>query len=117
MTITCSSCCTRRCALEDGQMEHRELNQFLGPRYLVTVHERTGTVDASGRALETISVLDRLEAGSHPSDHAGRVVVRHRDAAVGSNGAMVSDLASRVAALERPSPRTSGTCCADYQDQ
>jgi magnesium transporter len=83
---------------EDGQIEHRELNQFIGQRYLVTVHERRGS--AHDR-LETSSVLDRIKTGRvHPATPAElsyaivtRVSVRMER--------MVSELASTVAAVER----------------
>jgi magnesium transporter len=86
---------------EDGQIDHRELNQFLGPRYLVTVHERSESVASNGQRLETTSVLDRIKSGRvHPTTPAElsyaivtRLSVRMER--------MVSDLASSVAALEQ----------------
>ena len=71
----------------DGQIQHRELNQFLGPRYLVTVHERVRTGTRQRPRLETDAVLDRIESGRVRPDHTCRAVVRHRDAALGADGA------------------------------
>lgn len=86
---------------QDGQMEHRELNQFVGPRYLVTVHERPRSVDVSGQRLETVSVMDRLKTRriqpTTPAELSYAIVTRlsvHMER-------MVSDLASSVAALEQ----------------
>lgn len=85
----------------EGQIQHRELNQFIGSRYLVTVHERRGTVADGAPRLETSSVLDRIKTGrAHPTTPAElsyaivtRLSVRMER--------MVSELASSVAVLEQ----------------
>jgi len=84
-----------------GQIQHRELNQFIGPRYLVTVHERLGETPLAAGLLETSAVLDRIEAGrAHPATPAElsyaivtRLAIRMET--------MVSELASTVATVER----------------
>jgi Mg2+ and Co2+ transporter CorA len=85
----------------DGQVEHRELNQFIGPRYLVTVHERRGSAGDGRVRLETSSVLDRIRTGrirpTTPAELsyaiATRLSVRMER--------MVSELANSVAILEQ----------------
>jgi Mg2+ and Co2+ transporter CorA len=104
----------------DGQIQHRELNQFLGPRYLVTVHERVGTGPLTSGRLETDAVLDRIEQGranpATPAELSYAIVTRLSV----RMEAMVSELARTVDAVEaavssherhllRRSTRTSAT--------
>lgn len=87
-----------------GQLHRRELNQFIGRRYLVTVHEGTtlsGSVDPQTAMRETRGVLERIQAGrfrpSSPAELSYAIVsalARHMEGQVGQ-------LASRVAELER----------------
>jgi magnesium transporter len=85
----------------NGQIHHRELNQFIGPRYLVTVHERLGAAPREVGQLETSAVLGRIEAGrAHPSTPGElsyavitRLSVRME--------ALVSELARSVSALDQ----------------
>jgi magnesium transporter len=85
---------------EDDQVEHRELNQFIGPRYLVTVHEQLVGDPSDFRPPETGAVMDRIEAGrarpTTPAELSYAIVTRL------STGmeAMISELASTVATLE-----------------
>ena len=85
---------------ENDQVEHRELNQFIGPRYLVTVHEQLVGHPPDFRPPETGAVMDRIEAGrarpTTPAELSYAIVTRL------STGmeAMISELASTVAALE-----------------
>ena len=85
---------------ESGQVHHRELNQFIGRRYLVTVHERLGSTPIDVRQLETTDVMERIESGrARPSSSAGLSYAVATRLAVGMED-MVADLASTVAALE-----------------
>ena len=85
---------------ESGQVHHRELNQFIGRRYLVTVHERLGSTPIDVRHLETSDVMDRIESGrARPSSSAGLSYAVATRLSVGMED-MVADLASAVAALE-----------------
>jgi Mg2+ and Co2+ transporter CorA len=83
-----------------GQVQHRELNQFIGPRYLVTVHERLGETPLEAGRLETSAVLERIKAGranpATPAELSYAIVTRLSV----RMEAMVSELASTVAALE-----------------
>jgi Mg2+ and Co2+ transporter CorA len=84
----------------DGQIGHRELNQFVGPRYLVTVHEGLGSEPLDTRLLETSAVLRRIEAGrARPSSSAelSYAIVTRLSVRMET---MVSELASTVASLE-----------------
>jgi Mg2+ and Co2+ transporter CorA len=84
-----------------GQIHHRELNQFIGRRYLVTVHERPGPEPIAVGQLETSEVLDRIEAGrTHPSTpgELSYAIITRLAARV---EALVSELARSVAALDR----------------
>jgi magnesium transporter len=84
-----------------GEVHHRELNQFIGSRYLVTVHERLGTDPLGAEQLETRAVYGRIEAGrARPGSPAElsyaivtRLAVRMEE--------LVSNLARSVAALEQ----------------
>ena len=85
---------------ESGQIHHRELNQFIGRRYLVTVHERLGSTPIAVRDLETTDVIDRINAGrARPSSSPGLAYAIATRLSVGMQD-MVADLASAVAALE-----------------
>jgi Mg2+ and Co2+ transporter CorA len=85
---------------EDGQVSHRELNQFVGRRYLVTVHERLGATPVEVRDLETTDVFDRIESGrARPSSSGGLSYAVATRLAVGMED-MVADLAKTVADLE-----------------
>ena len=85
---------------EHGQVRHRELNQFVGRRYLVTVHERLPSVPLDARHLETTDVLGRIVTGrARPSSAAGLSYAVVTRLAVGMEE-MVSSLASTVSALE-----------------
>lgn len=87
-----------------GQLHRRELNQFIGRRYLVTVHEGTtlsGSVSPETAMRETRGVLERIQAGRFrpcsPAELSYAIVsalARHMES-------QVSQLASRVAELER----------------
>lgn len=89
---------------EKGQFHRRELNQFIGRRFLVTVHEGTtisGTVDTRTATRQTRAVLERIQAGRFcPSSSAElsyaivSVLSRHMEN-------QVAKPASRVAELER----------------
>jgi magnesium transporter len=85
----------------EGQIQHRELNQFIGPRYLVTVHERRGLPSDGAPRLETNSVLDRIKTGriqpTTPAELSYAIVTR---LSVWMER-MVSDLAKSVAVLEQ----------------
>ena len=86
---------------EEGQIRHRELNQFIGPRFLVTVHERRGPQGDTPPRLETNSVLDRIKTGrmqpTNPAELSYSIVTR---LSVWMER-MVSDLARSVAVLEQ----------------
>ena len=85
---------------ESGQVHHRELNQFVGRGYLVTVHERLGSTPVDVGQLETTDVMDRIESGrARPSSSAGLSYAIATRLSVGMED-MVADLASTVAALE-----------------
>jgi Mg2+ and Co2+ transporter CorA len=91
-------------AQEKGQIYRRELNQFIGRRFLVTVHEGTtltGTVDTRTATRQTRAVLERIQTGrfcpGSPAELSYAIVsalARHMEG-------QVSKLASRVAELER----------------
>lgn len=53
-----------------GHVHYIELDQFIGPRYLVTVHgPMNPAVDPAAAAVEVQAVLHRLEAGRmHPTE-------------------------------------------------
>ena len=84
----------------EGQIQHRELNQFVGQRYLVTVHEPLAIEQRDADSFETRAVLERIEAGrarpGTPAELSYAIVTR---LSLGME-AMVSELASTVAALE-----------------
>jgi Mg2+ and Co2+ transporter CorA len=86
---------------EEGQIQHRELNQFIGPRFLVTVHERRGPESDTPPRLETNSVLDRIKTGrmqpTNPAELSYSIVSR---LSVWMER-LVSDLAKSVAVLEQ----------------
>lgn len=86
---------------EDGHIRHRELNQFIGPRFLVTVHEARGSNGDTPPRLETNSVLDRVKTGrmqpTNPAELSYSIVTR---LSVWMER-MISDLARSVAVLER----------------
>ena len=86
---------------EQGQIQHRELNQFIGPRFLVTVHEHRGSEGDTPPRLETNSVLDRIKTGrmqpTTPAELSYSIVTR---LSVWMER-MVSDLAKSVAVLEQ----------------
>jgi Mg2+ and Co2+ transporter CorA len=86
---------------EEGQIQHRELNQFIGPRFLVTVHEHRGPQGDTPPRLETNSVLDRIKTGrmqpTTPAELSYSIVTR---LSVWMER-MISDLAKTVAVLEQ----------------
>ena len=80
---------------------HRELDQFVGQRFLVTEHERLDAVPSDTDLPETGAVLERIEAGrAHPSSPAelSYSVVTRLAARMES---LVSELATTAAALDR----------------
>jgi Mg2+ and Co2+ transporter CorA len=85
----------------NGAIQHRELNQFIGSHYLVTVHERLDAAPLEIAQLETSAVLGRIEAGrAHPRTPVelsyaiiSRLSVRM--------AALVAELARSVAALDQ----------------
>lgn len=89
---------------EKGQLHRRELNQFIGRRFLVTVHEGTtisGTADTRTATRQTRAVLERIQAGrfcpGSPAELSYAIVSalsRHMENQVGK-------LARRVTELER----------------
>jgi magnesium transporter len=84
-----------------GQIQHREVNQFIGSRYLVTVHERLGASPLEVEQLETSAVVGRLEAGRvHPRTPAelSYAITTRLSARM---EALVSELARSVAALNQ----------------
>jgi Mg2+ and Co2+ transporter CorA len=85
----------------NGQIQHRELNQFIGSRYLVTVHERLDAAALVVGQLETSAVLGRIEAGrAHPGVPAelSYAILTRLSARMES---LVEQLARSVAALNR----------------
>lgn len=84
----------------NGTIRHRELNQFIGERFLVTVHERLADMPSQEHPAETTVVRTRIEAGrAHPASPAElsyaiatRISTRME--------ALVAELARSVAALE-----------------
>jgi magnesium transporter len=78
-----------------------QLIQFLGPRYLVTVHEPTDAVPLETVLRETRAVLARIEGGrfrpASPAELSYAIVT----AIARRMEALVWTLASRVAALEQ----------------
>ena len=85
----------------NGRIRQRELNQFIGARYLVTVHEQVRALALEVGQLETSAVLGRIEAGrTHPHTPAElcyTIVTRlsaHMEA-------LVAQLARSVAALNQ----------------
>ena len=85
----------------NGQIQHRELNQFIGSRYLVTVYERHGAAPLEVEQLETSAVVGRLEAGRvHPRTPAelSYAVITRLSARM---EALISELARSVAALNQ----------------
>jgi Mg2+ and Co2+ transporter CorA len=84
-----------------GQIRPRELNQFLGSRYLVTVHEQPRAPELENGHLETDAVLGRIEAGRAlpctPAELSYSIITRlaaHMEE-------LVSQLARSVAVLNR----------------
>jgi Mg2+ and Co2+ transporter CorA len=85
----------------NGRVHHRELNQFIGPRYVVTVHERLGAAPLEVEQLETSAVLERIEAGrAHPSTPAELAYAIITRVSVRTE-ALVAELARSVAALDQ----------------
>jgi Mg2+ and Co2+ transporter CorA len=84
-----------------GEVDHRELNQFIGLRYLVTVHERPESMSLGDDVLETNTVFGRIAAGrAHPrspSELSYAIVTR----LAARMEALVSELATSAAALDR----------------
>ena len=63
-----------------GHVHYVELDQFIGPNWLVTVHGPLGEgVDPTAATTETRAVLRRLESGSAPGRHRARAVPRAGD--------------------------------------
>jgi Mg2+ and Co2+ transporter CorA len=84
-----------------GEIGHRELDQFIGPNYLVTVHERLKEVPLGAQLLETSTVFDRIEAGrAHPTSPAelSYAIVTRLAARMEE---LVSELATTAAELGR----------------
>jgi magnesium transporter len=100
-----------------GKVQHRELNQFIGPRYLVTVHERLGAAPRSAERLEPRAVHGRIEAGrARPGTPAElsyaivtRLAVRMEE--------LVSRLAVSVAALEQSLLENRGSASESVVDE
>jgi len=85
----------------NGAIQHREVNQFIGSRYLVTVHERPGAVPLEVGQLETSVVLGRIEAGrAHPRSpvELSYAIISRLS---GRMAALVAELARSVATLDR----------------
>jgi Mg2+ and Co2+ transporter CorA len=85
----------------NGQIQHRELNQFIGSPYLVTVHKRLGASPPEVEHLETSAVVGRLEAGRvHPRTPAelSYAITTRLSARM---EALVSELARSVASLNQ----------------
>jgi len=85
----------------DGQVSHRELNQFIGPRYLVTVHERPSTVPLDVNLLETSTVLGRIAAGRANPASPGALSYAIVTRLASRMEAMIGELATSAAALDR----------------
>jgi magnesium transporter len=86
---------------QNGQIRYRELNQFIGSRYLVTVHEQVRALALEVGQLETSGVLGRIEAGrTHPRTPAelSYAIVTRLSARMEE---LVSQLARLVAALNQ----------------
>jgi len=85
----------------DNAISHRELDQFVGPRYLVTVHERFGAVPLDAGQLETSAVLGRIQAGrarpGSPAELSYAIVTR----LAARMESLISELATTAAALDR----------------
>jgi len=85
----------------NGQIRYRELNQFIGSRYLVTVHEQVRALALEVGELETSAVLGRIEAGRthpcRPAELSYAIVTR----LAARMEALVSQLARSVAALNQ----------------
>jgi Mg2+ and Co2+ transporter CorA len=85
----------------NGQIQYRELNQFIASRYLVTVNERLRAEPRQGGQLETSAVFGRIESGrAHPSTSAelSYAVITRLSTGI---EALVSELACSVGALNR----------------
>jgi len=86
---------------QNGQFRYRELNQFIGSRYLVTVHEQVGALALDVGQLETSAVLGRIEAGrTHPRTPAELCYAMVTRLSAHMEG-LVSQLARAVAALNQ----------------
>ena len=77
---TCSWSCTRRSPAHGGHVDMLELDQFIGRRYLVTVHEAPhgGAADGEDGHRETSLVLGRIDADRFRAGLTWRAVVRGR---------------------------------------
>jgi magnesium transporter len=87
-----------------GQLHRRELNQFIGRRFLVTVHEGStlsGSVSLEEATRETKGVLERIQGGRFCPCSPAELSYAIVSASSRYMEAQVSKLASRVAELER----------------
>jgi magnesium transporter len=84
-----------------GQVHLLPLNQFIGRRYLVTVHKPIDAVPIEATLRETSAVVRRIEAGrfcpGSPSELSYAIV----SAMARRMEAFVATLAAKIAALER----------------
>src|SRR5262245_13641134 len=100
----------------DGQIKYRELNQFIGPRFLVTVHEHVQALAFEVGQLETSAVLGRIEAGrAHPRTSAelSYAIITRLSARMES---LVAQLARSVAALNQSLMKGCGVSEAVIDD-
>jgi magnesium transporter len=85
-----------------GRIRHVELDQFVGCRYLVTVHEPPGDgVGADGTLRAVRAVRDRIEAGKYSPGSPAELAYAVVSTLIRRTEAFVAALAERVAALER----------------
>jgi len=85
----------------DGHMSLLELDQVLGPNYLVTVHnERVDTPHGDATRRETDHTLERIRAGQFRPASAADLSHAIVASLARRQEGMVSEIATRIAALE-----------------
>jgi len=85
----------------DGVVDALALSQFVGPRYLVTVHERRADVDVEEATRDTATLLRRMERGGVPSQTPAELSYALVSAVAQRMEARVGDVSSRIVELER----------------
>jgi len=87
---------------DDGELRLLQVDQFIGHRYLVTVHHPPGDAPAAGEPpLESGAVLARLESGRFRPKFPGELAHAIVTGIARRLEAVLAGLASQISALER----------------